>query len=262
MTQPQEFPAPLKLILLSTVLLLIILVPMFGYYQNVVVPNLPPSCPPQYVLNDGNCVVADPYTLIWNGTITGAGSSTTALSVNYQQSVAPTAFAATGGSGGGVGDQYYEKCFNTNSQTSFTLARIDITVKKVGSPTGTIIGEVWNNGILNNVNGNCAFQRPAGQTAFGSSIDVATVGTSYQTITFVGSYSVVPSGSNSFAYGIKYTCATCDASNYLAVGIVSIGTAGTSTENAYLNTPDNQGNCATPAFNTGCPTAYKYQYAL
>jgi len=265
MTQTQEFPAPLKLILLSTVLLLIILVPLFGYYQNNVVPNLPPpGCPAQYVLKDGNCVVADPYTLIWNGTITGAGSQTTGLNIKKQQSVAPTNDVnLNGGPDNTITDYRLEEAFCDNQLPVFTLARIDITLKRVGNPTGTVIGQIWDGLILQEplpaTNGNCS-ENNLNQNNYGTAISMSSIPTSYTTISFIGSFSILGS-THDYAIGVKVNCnGGCDVSNYITIGIVSVG--GNSGENGWVHmTTFEPGNCAQPG-TPACPTSYKYQYAL
>jgi hypothetical protein len=70
----QPVPSPLKTMLIGVVLVLVILVPLFGYYQNNVAPyqNGLGLCPSGHVPVNGSCGNGDPWSTLWNGQVSGS----------------------------------------------------------------------------------------------------------------------------------------------------------------------------------------------
>lgn len=257
-------PTSVKFSIFAVILIMLVLVPSYAYWSNNVAPyQNPPNggCPSGHTPKNGICAVNDPYTLLWNGTVTGAGTSVTSLQVAKTQSSAPTNDVSfnSGPSTSPVTYRLMEAYCDGQFATAFTLVRIDFTVKRIGAPTGTIIGKTWSGGPFGSPNGNCADNNVA-QATFGTTIDISTLSTSYQTVSFLGSFAV--GTTLDYAFGVQIACTSCSPTNYITAGIVSVG--GNTGENAWLNVPtDVPGNCGVPSNNApACPTSYKYQYTL
>src|SRR6266699_472970 len=255
MSQPQEFPTPLKLILLSTVMLLIILVPMFGYYQNVVAPTLNPpngGCPSGETPKNGICAVNDPYTLIWNGTVTGAGSTTTGNTLWYSNTNVPTSTPTRSA----VPTKYVECISDPGPAVSRTLVSFSISIKKIGSPTGTFIGRYWDGTPAAGLepSHSCAPNNLGWTDSLTPAFDLSTVPTSYTTYTFKFNI-IVPAG-KPFAVGFWDTCTSCDLSNYVAAGVSATAPTG---QNASSFESITGWDCDVPA---GCPTTNDFQFEM
>jgi hypothetical protein len=197
----------------------------------------------------------DPFTLLWNGTITqGIGQGN---SIMWSNTNVPTNEPLNGAPPFTV--TRFAECFNGPGPSSAqTLNRFTISLKRVGSPTGFLTGRFWDNGIAGpGVNHNCIPNNLGWTDSSSPTVDLSTVPTAYTTYTFNLNAPVTPNFQ--YAVGIWLTCSpACNGANYVTAGI-------SNTAPANQNAADFNANAGwTCADSTGnvCPTTWDYQFSV
>lgn len=255
-------PASVKFSILTVILVLIVLVPMYGYWSNNVAPyQNPPNggCPSGETPKNGICAVNDPYTLLWNGTITGTGSKITLQSSSL---VAQNSGGSDMGTGAGLvytTPIWYGECWKAPSTTS--IVSFVVYLKKVGSPTGTISAGILSPGGSPR---SCDVYFSPFTASSTNSFDASTLSTSYTAQTFnFAPFSIV--NGNFYTTSIQWNgCGGCSSSNFVTIEIASTGVT---TQNGGLSANGKTLNdCASPtpsvASDSHCPTTYDLHFAI
>jgi hypothetical protein len=260
---PYQDPSPaLKITLLVAVMILIVMVPLFGYYQNNVAPyqNGSPLCPSGHIPVNGQCLTNDPFTNLWNGTIIGIGTQQTSVTTAINNQTLGGSSMGINTPALGSGGFRFGECFTAPSTVS--VISFQISAKKVGAPTGTI-SALMRSGFNPLSPRNCE----GGNSIIGSSstsFDASTLTTSFVYYSFSFSPAISITSGSGYEIEIDWAnCGGCDVNNYMTVQIASDSI---SNQNGYTFQP-NAPDCATPipAFpgnGTHCPTAYDLTFSI
>jgi hypothetical protein len=249
--RPSWNPSSRQLKALAIVFLIVAGVIGADQVSKVLYPNNPASGIQKY----------DPFTLLWNGTVTGPSNTIPAQSTIITQAAGGSSMGVDGLDLGGSPVRWGE-CWK--APISSFIYSFQISLKKAGSPTGLLSGGIQDPGANNPRS--CDSIVGAFTKTSSNNFDASTLSTSFSLQTFNFSTTPYPIISGNF-YNIVVnwaTCAGCDANNYVTSEIASTAVA---TQNGIIsesNGTDN--NCASTlpslASDSHCPTTFDLLFTV